>query len=116
MAVPPIFSTLIIQQGTTWQRRWLITDPDSDAPRDLSGWTARGQIRIHQADVGPVFEWQGSGITCDEDGYVTVSVTPDQSSTWNWRDGYYDIELVDPSDQVVRIAQGYVRVSPEVTR
>lgn len=116
MATPPIFSTLIIQQGTTWQRRWRITDPITGNPRDLAGWTARGQIRAYQSDVDTVFEWTPDDITCDAEGNVTVPVTPAQSSAWTWRDGYYDIELVDPSGRVARIAQGYVRVSPEVTR
>lgn len=116
MATPPVHATLIIQQGTTWNRRWRITDPASGLPRDLTEWSARGHIRIHQSDVEPEFEWIGSGIECDADGYVTISVTPEQSSAWNWRDAYYDVELVDPAGQVVRIAQGFVRVSPEITR
>lgn len=116
MASPPINATLVIPQGTTWERRWRISDPDSGVARDLSEWTARGQVRAYVTDVEPLFEWIGSGIACDADGYVTISVTPAQSSLWDWRDAVYDVELVDPTGRVARIAQGAVRVSAEVTR
>lgn len=116
MATPPVHTTLIVQQGTTWVRRWLITDPATGVPRDLTEWTARAQIRAYIADTTTLFEFTGSGITCDSNGYVTLTVTPGQSSAWAWRDGVYDLELVDPTGRVARIAQGAVRVSPEVTR
>lgn len=113
MASPPINATLIIQQGTTWRRRWRVTDPDTGTPRDLSEWTARGQIRVDHMDPDVLFEWD---VECDADGYATVTVNPADSSAWGWRDGVYDVELVDPAGRVVRIAQGAVRVSAEVTR
>jgi hypothetical protein len=116
VATPPINATLVIHQGTTWERRWRITDPDTGEPRDLTEWSARGHIRLFQSDVDPTYEWMGSGISCDADGYVTVRVTPAESTAWTWRDGVYDLELVDPTGRVARIAQGAVRVSPEVTR
>lgn len=114
MATPPINATLVIQQGTTWERRWRITDPATGVPRDLTEWSARGQIRDDITDETPLYEWVD--IVCDADGYVTVAVTPAESSAWTWREGIYDIELVDPAGRVVRVAQGAVRVSPEVTR
>lgn len=116
MASPTVYATLVIPQGTTWQRRWRVSDPDTGTPRDLSEWTARGQIRANYAATAVLFEWTGDGIECDADGYVTVTVNPTDSSAWGWRDGMYDIELIDPAGRVARIAQGAVRVSPEITR
>lgn len=114
MATPPVNTTLVIHQGTTWQYRWRITDPDTGAARDISTWTARGQIRATHTDAEPLHEW--TDIDCGVDGYVVIAVTPAESTAWTWRDGVYDIELIDPSGRVARIAQGAVRVSPEVTR
>jgi hypothetical protein len=113
---PPIRETLIIPQGVTFSRRWRITDSVTGAPINLTGWSARGQIRAYITDVDTLFEFIGSGISVDASGYVTVSVTPEQSSAWDWRDGVYDIELIDLTGRVARIAQGAVRVSAEVTR
>lgn len=115
MATPPINATLVIHQGTTWEKRWRITDPTTGTPRDLTAWTARGQIRASHSDADTLHEW-ADDITCDEDGYVTIAVDPVTSSGWAWRDAVYDIELIDPIGKVARIAQGAVRVSAEVTR
>lgn len=115
MATPPINATLVIPQGTTWERRWRITDPDTGVPRDLSAWSARGQVRADHADSVVLVDLS-SNLDCGADGYVTVTITPAQSSAWTWRDAVYDIELVDPAGKVARISQGAVRVSPEVTR
>lgn len=116
MATPPVNATLVIHQGATWEKRWRITDPTAGTPRDLTGWTARGHIRADHASTATLYEWTGSAISCSADGYVTVTVVPAVSSAWTWRDAVYDVELVDPAGQVVRIAQGAVRVSAEVTR
>ena len=113
MASPPVNETLVIRQGMTFIRRWRVTDPIDGTPRDLTEWSARGQIRTYVSDVDPLFEFD---LECGADGFVTVTVTPEQSTPWVWRDGVYDIELVDPTGRVARIAQGAVRVSPEVTR
>lgn len=116
MPSPPINATLTIPQGTTWEKRWRITDPDSGEPRDLSEWLARGQIRANHSETVILHEWADESVTCDADGYVTITVTPTESSAWAWRDGVYDVELVDPTGRVARISQGAVRVSAEVTR
>jgi len=114
VATPPINATLVIYQGTTWEKRWRVTDPGTGVPRDLSEWSARGQMRANHSDDTVLHEW--TDIDCDEDGYVTIAVTPAESSAWTWRDAVYDIELIDPTGRVARIAQGAVRVSAEVTR
>lgn len=116
MASPPVNATLVIPQGTTWVMRWRITDPDTGEPRDLTEWSARGQIRADHSAAATLHEWTGDAITCDENGDVTVTVTPAESSAWVWRDAVYDVELVDPTGRVARISQGAVRVSAEVTR
>lgn len=116
MASPPIYETLIVRQGATFEQRWRITDPATGDPRDLSDWSARGHIRAYPSDVDTLHEWIGSNINCDESGYVTITITPEVSTAWEWTDGVYDIELIDPIGRVARIAQGAVRVSPEVTR
>lgn len=116
MASPPINATLVITQGATWERRWHITDPETGEPRDLTEWSARGQIRADHSAAETLYEWTGDAITCDINGDVTITVTPAESSAWAWRDGVYDIELVDAGGRVTRISQGAVRVSPEVTR
>jgi hypothetical protein len=46
-----------------------------------------------------------------------IAVSPDESTDWKWRDAYYDVEITHPSGAPrIRIAEGKVRVRPEVTR
>lgn len=118
MAVPPVYAPLVIEQGTTWSRAWMVTNPDTGEPLDISGWSARGQVRKWAGSPEVLHEWSATAIniTCGADGFVTVTVSPAESAVWDWCDGLYDIELTDPSDRVVRIAQGPVTVSPEITR
>lgn len=102
---------LMIDQGADFVVSIPILDPDG-APQSLVGWTARGQVRqthggaVVLHDLEPV----SSAAT------VTVTVDAASSAAWDWRVGVYDIELVDPSEKVIRLVQGRVIVSPEVTR
>ena len=116
MPAPFVRETLIIRQGTTFERRWRITDPVTGMAKDLSEWSARAQVRATVSDSLTLHVWTGDAITCDAEGYVTLAVAPETSTDWSWRDGVYDVELVDPLGRVARIAEGSVRVSPEVTR
>lgn len=89
----------------------------------LPGWSARAQIR---ARVGGA-EWAeflstattGARIELDADGWVSLvlpaAVT--EATAWNaYRRGVYDVELTDPDGGVIRLAEGSVEVSPDVTR
>lgn len=87
------------------------------------GWSARAQIR---ARVGGT-EWveflstetTGARIDLDADGWVSLvlpaAVT--EATAWNgYKKGKYDVELIDPDGGVIRLAEGDVEVSHDVTR
>lgn len=104
--------TLRIEQGSDYQ----VTVPvlgDGDQPLDVTGWTVRGQIRCTldsavEHDLASGLEVTGSN--------VTLSIPAEISSAWAWRQGVYDVELVDPDGNPTRLLTGHVLVSPEVTR
>lgn len=101
---------LVIPQGVDWSHGWAVTfngDPIDNT------WSARSQIRkkpeaatiLHQFAVDIV------------DSAVVLAVTPAESSAWGWRGAVYDVEIVNADGSVtLRVAQGPVEVSPEVTR
>lgn len=104
---------LQIEQGTTWSATWQIKldgaflDPDA-------GWQARSQVRAKKTDAAVLHEFDAKVIG----SMVYLSVLPDVSSAWTWRRGVYDIEIYDngaPS-RVVRVVQGTINVSAEITR
>lgn len=86
------------------------------------GWSARAQIR----DVVGGTEWveflsasvSGPRITLDDSGYVTLVLPAATTEAWadTRRRGVYDVELVSPDGEVIRLASGKVRVHPDVTR
>lgn len=101
---------LAIEQGVTWSAAWHVK-LDGDDLDPEAGWQARSQVRKNV--VGPVLH----DFTCSIAGSVVqLSVTAAESSLWLWRRGVYDVEVFDTAGRVVRVVQGAVSVSPEVTR
>lgn len=115
-----------IEQGATWRVSFALTD--DDGPVDLTDFLVRSQFRVSVADASVLFELTSEPTTGDrfiiEDqsgpdrGKFTGFIDPDTSSTWTWRDAVYDMELQAPGSDpdVIRLLQGSVKVSPEVTR
>lgn len=118
MASPPVYSLLVIRQGMTERFRWPVTDPVTGDPVDISSWSARGQVRKWPGADEVLHEWSmdAGNLTLGADGNLTVTVQPAVSSAWDWSEGRYDIELTMPNDDVIRVAEGTVMVSSEITR
>jgi hypothetical protein len=101
---------LAIEQGVTWAAAWHVKLDGEDLDPE-AGWQARAQVRKNAA--GSVLH----EFTCSVVGSVVqVSVTAAESSAWSWRRGVYDVELFSVDGRVIRVVQGAVSVSPEVTR
>jgi hypothetical protein len=109
--MPALEYDLAIEQGSTFRRSIPVLN-DAGTPIDLTGWSARGQIRLTYRDAGAVYdlalEVSGSN--------VEMTVPAADSSEWTWRHGVYDVELIDVDGAPTRLMQGNVTVSPEVTR
>lgn len=112
---------LVISQGSDLELvlRYLTGDPDSATPLvpvDLTGWTARAQVRRSVASADTWLDVVGE---VDADGYVTLRVPHDdtEGELWDQRDsGVWDLELSRADGYRVRFAEGDVTVSHEVTR
>lgn len=121
---------LLIAQGADnpYAFAYSLVEPTGTERVDLTGWTARMQIR---RKVGGAI-WHemthGNGITLGADGTVNLFIdhTVTEDPAWDAYSkvvdgepqalGVYDLELIDPSGEVVRFLQGTVTVSPDVTR
>lgn len=101
---------LLIEQGSTFVQTWTVDDPPGFT---WDGWTARSQIRSAPADSGELL--------LDLTAYLTVTgpdirvVIPATETATLTRNGVWDLEMAKGST-VVRILQGKVEVSLEVTR
>lgn len=110
---------LVIPQGTTWSARWPIYGGDLKLA-DLTGWSVRSQVRS-KSDLSIILhEWSTAlgNASASPLGYVEITVSPTESTAWTWiyDRPVYDIEVTDPDGNVMRLTQGKITVSPEITK
>lgn len=115
---------IVIPQGADWPGiDYPILGPDG-SPYDLTGCTAKAEIRPSQGSDELFFTWSTSPAAGD--GLITLSgttlnirVLAGESLPWTFTTGAYDILLTNPAApvglRVSRVAMGPVTVSQEVT-
>jgi len=103
-------------------------------PRDLTGYSARMQIRQKQGAeiqidanttnekivLGRVAYGDDPGDDDPSNGRLMVVFTDEESDVFTIKKGVYDLEIVDPvpspAGYTTRIAQGTVTISPNITQ
>ena len=114
----PATLPLLIIQGATFSCPLEYVDEAGQAI-DLSGVTARLQIR-EEVDAPVVLcelTTENGGLSIDGPaGAIMLTIEPEVSSSFSWRLGVYDLELLWGDGRVDRLCSGSVTVSPEVTR
>lgn len=109
---------LTIQQGDTFVLavRWI--DDVTGQPVDLTGATARMQLRSYYTSPAVVLDLaSGTGITIDAlEGRLTIVVSAVQTAALQAQSGVYDLEVTFPSNVVKKAMRGTYTVDPEVTR
>lgn len=83
------------------------------APVDCTGWSAKAQIRDRASAVLHTWSTADGSAVCDEDG---VSLLVDDSLTWDWTFGRYDVAATSPDGVRVVPAGGRFQVKAAVTR
>lgn len=110
---------LSIDQGATFTRQvtWKTGKPAT--PVDLTGCTARMQIReeIESAEVLVSLTTANGGITLGgAAGTVVLRIEATATAAFQWTAGVFDLEIEFADGTVRRLLAGTVSVSPEVTR
>lgn len=103
-------ANLVVDQGTTFASSIELLDQNDEAI-DVTGYSARGQIRKHFTSTNSV-----SFTTGLSNGSLVISLTANQTANMTFGRYVYDVELIDINGTVVRILEGIVTVTPEVTR
>lgn len=107
---------LLIEQGTTSQYAWPVTDDDNESVT-VTGYSAKAQVRRSITDSTVLHEWNSDDGTIILQGNLVILVTPPATSlAWTWKTGVYDILITAPDDTVSRVGGGVVEVSRSVTR
>ena len=110
---------LYIEQGATFRKllTWKAGTPS--LPVDLTGCTARMQIRAAIDDATPLVDLttENSGITLgDTLGTIELYISDTDTAAFTFTTGIYDLEIILANDDVRRLLYGTVTVTPEVTR
>lgn len=109
---------LTIDQGATYSQTLTWKNP-SKVPINLSGYTARMQIRGKRTSQSVSFSLttENGGITLgDADGTIDLYISATDSASLAVGTYVYDLELITPSGSVVRLLMGNFVVRGEVTR
>jgi hypothetical protein len=106
-----------IQQGATFRRVLAFKQPDLTYV-DLTGYTARGQVRSCYGATSVVASYTctvAENLTAGR-WEVTVELTDVATAMLMPGRAVYDLELVSGGGEVTRVLEGFVEVTPEVTR
>ena len=106
-----------IKQGSTFRKpfQWIA----AGTPVDMTGWTARMQVRSEVGSETVIAELttENGGITIEPlEGKINLYLSDVETSAFSFEDAVYDIELVDQAGDVHRDIEGKIKLSPEVTR
>jgi hypothetical protein len=104
---------LTIDQGTTFSISIELSDA-IDNPLDLTEYTIRAQLRKSYGS-NTFTEFSTSSGDNPENGVITLSLTSEQTTSLRPGRYVYDIEI-ENDDEVVRVLEGIITVTPEVTR
>jgi hypothetical protein len=111
--MPAAYTNLYIEQGTSFSTSITLDDVYGDA-YNLVGYTASSQIRksYYSANATATF----SASTSATEGIIYLSLS--SATTANMAAGryVYDAKITDSGNNVTRVLEGIVEVSPSVTR
>jgi|tagenome__1003787_1003787.scaffolds.fasta_scaffold19325816_2 hypothetical protein len=101
-------------QGDDRPLVWTLAD-SAGAPVNLDGYTALAQVRAQPQSTTVWHEWStddGTAVLADS----SISLKVDDSETWTWHSGVYDLHLIDFAGRTEVIARGKITLLPAVTR
>jgi len=111
---------MYIPQGATYGHKFLYRQESDESIISLNGYTARLHIRDKVTSTAALYEAstdEGDGITITgSQGEVYLEIPAAITAAWTWTRAVYDLEIISGIGKVTRIAEGNVKVSPEVTR
>lgn len=107
---------LLIEKGATFRKTLLWKQ--GDVPIDLTGFTARMYLRTTQDVLMIMLTTENGRITLEANntpGRIDLYIAADDTTPLTGISAKYDLELVH-DEEVTRLVQGAVTLSPEVTR
>ncbi len=126
--MPAAKRNLTIEQGATWRESFALLQPAPVGtpiadllPIDITGYSARMQIRPDYASATVLAELTpaNAGISITPaTGKIDLYISAADTAALTFTDtaAVYDLELIEPGGDVIRLLKGSVTLSPEVTK
>lgn len=116
MAIPAYINHTI-HLGSKFTHVFEVQNPDTSA-KDLSGFSARLQIRATESSDAVLYSAETSGdlVVDGPAGTVTWTVGANTSSAWEFSEGVYALEIYTDEVNAYRLAQGVVTTTAETVR
>lgn len=108
---------LLIEQGATFSQ--VITYKEAGVAINLTGYTARMQVRSTLESASPIIELTTGNygiILGGAAGTISIGMSATATAALTAGRGVYDLELVSGSGIVTRLLQGVCTISRNVTR
>lgn len=107
-------ANIVIDQGADFATSITVTDSDGNVV-DLTGYTARGQIRKHYTSATKV-DLSATFTTPRSSGELTLTLSNVKTANMAAGRYVYDVELISSANVISRLVEGIATVTPEVTR
>jgi hypothetical protein len=111
---------LIIYQGSTFKQPISWKTGPLKLPVDMTGFKVRMHIRekLNLPDILVSLNTENGGIelTTPLAGVFTLKMSASDTSLLTFKRAVYDLEIVYPDNTVIRLLEGSVSLSLEVTR
>lgn len=113
-----MYVNLVIKKGATFKKSMLYQDKDGNAI-DLTGFTAEMQIRTGYGEepiISTLTTENGKIILGGVLGSVDLLIGKEETKTFPVAaKDIYDLELLSPADEVIRLIEGNVMITDNVT-
>lgn len=107
-----IKANLVVDQGSTFVTTLNLTDAD-DIPLDLTSYTGSSQLRKHYTSSNSTSFTVATG---GNTGVITLSLSANTTANLAAGRYMYDVEIADSSNNITRVVEGIVTVTPNITR
>jgi hypothetical protein len=107
-----------VDQNTTFKFQVQYTEDDEVTPIDLTGATAKMQVRDTKGGSKLAFTLTSpvGGITIDgPSGTLDIVITPTQTNKLFYPKSSYDVMVIDSNGNKIKIVEGFMTLSRSVT-
>lgn len=108
------YTDIVIDQGSTYSGKIPVVGANG-LPVDLTGFSARGQIRrSYQSLTSVNFS---TSIENPTSGVIFINLTPDQTGAMKPGRYVFDVEIFNTDEtDVIRVCEGQAEVTPRATK